>query len=48
MACNNSAVLDVLVENKEIPSIIRDCKDFEHSSASTMDNSFVSDNAPVL
>lgn len=50
MACNNnSAVIDVLVENKEIPSFIRDSKDFDHSNASSLDSSsFVSGYAPHL
>lgn len=46
MACNNSAVIDVLVENKEIPSFIRDSKDFDHSSVSSLDSTFVSGYAP--
>lgn len=45
MACNNSAVIDVLVENKEIPSFMRDSKDLDHSSVS---NTFVSGYAPFL
>lgn len=46
MASNNSAVLDVLVENKDISSIVKDNKDFDRSSVcsdSTYDNSLVSD-----
>ncbi|XP_018575051.1 sorting nexin-30-like [Anoplophora glabripennis] len=44
MASNNSAVLDVLVENKEISSILKDTNDFDRSSicsGSTYDNSLV-------
>lgn len=46
MASNNSAVLDVLVENKDISSIVKDNKDFDRSSIcsdSTYDNSLVSE-----
>ncbi|KAJ8920098.1 hypothetical protein NQ315_011753 [Exocentrus adspersus] len=41
---NSSAVIDVLVENKEISSILRDNQQFDHSSicsGSTYDNSLV-------
>lgn len=49
MACNNSAVIDVVVENKEIPSLIRDTKDHDNSIASSLDrNSSVSDYASFL